>query len=246
MMRVLEMFLACVRQKAQASYEKKRRTGMPIELPLFPLDVVLFPGEELPLHIFEPRYRLMMNECYEQKRPFGVVLVRPDRKHLQEKPYTVGTMAEIEVLDRLEDGRMNLIARGLQRFRILDQHRQKPYLSGLVEVYEDRVVPDQSLTTCANQARELFNAYLQNLLEVVGKEDIKFNLPTAPEELSHFIAYFLDVQNERKQQLLELTSTAQRLEEEIDILRHEVTIMGQMPSFNNTFRPKDPDRSMLN
>lgn len=219
---------------------------MAIELPLFPLDVVLFPGEELPLHIFEPRYRLMITECYEQKRPFGIVLVRPDSEHLKEEPYSVGTMAEIEVLDRLEDGRMNLIAKGLQRFRILDQHRQKPYLSGLVEVYEDRVVQDQTLTTYANQARELFNAYLQVLLEVVGKEDIEFNLPTVPEELSHFIAYFLDVQNERKQRLLELTSTAQRLEEEIDILRHEVPIMRQMLSFNNPFRPENPDRSMLN
>jgi Lon protease-like protein len=246
MVRVSEVFLAFVRQEAEASYEKRRRTGMAIELPLFPLDVVLFPGEELPLHIFEPRYRLMINECYEQKRPFGVVLVRPDSKHLQEKPYSVGTMAEIEVLDRLEDGRMNLLARGLQRFRILDQHRQKPYLSGLVEVYEDRVVPEQSLTTCANQARGLFNSYLQILLAVVGKQDIEFHLPTAPEELSHFIAYFLDVQNERKQQLLELTSTAQRLEEEIDILRHEMPVMRQMFSFNNNYLPEDPDRSMLN
>jgi Lon protease-like protein len=219
---------------------------MAIELPLFPLDVVLFPGEELPLHIFEPRYRLMINECYKQKKPFGVVLVRPDSEHLKEVPYSVGTMAEIEILDRLEDGRMNLIARGLQRFRILDQHRQKPYLSGLVEVFEDSVVHDQTLTVDANQARELFNLYLQNLLEVVGKEDIEFNLPTAPEELSHFIAYFLDVHNERKQQLLELTSTAQRLEEEIDILRHEVPVMRQMLSFNNLFRPEGPDRSMLN
>ena len=219
---------------------------MAIELPLFPLDVVLFPGEELPLHIFEPRYRLMINECYEHKKPFGVILVRPESEHLKEIPYSVGTMAEIEIFDRLEDGRMNLIARGLQRFRILDQHRQKPYLSGLVEVYEDRAEQDQDLTTDARQARELFNSYLQNLLEVVGKEDIEFNLPTAPEELSHFIAYFLDVRNERKQQLLELTSTAQRLEEEIDILRNEVPVMRQMLLFHNQFRPGDPDRSMLN
>jgi Lon protease-like protein len=219
---------------------------MAIELPLFPLDVVLFPGEELPLHIFEPRYRLMINECYEQKTPFGIVLVRPESEHLNEEPYSVGTMAEIEVLDRLEDGRINLIAKGLQRFRILEHHRQRPYLSGLVEVYEDRAVLDQTLTTYANQARELFNAYLQILLEVVGKEDLEFNLPDAPEEISHFIAYFLDIQNERKQHFLELTSTTQRLEEEIDILRYEVPVMRQMFSINNPFRPERPDRSMLN
>ena len=219
---------------------------MAIELPLFPLDVVLFPGEDLPLHIFEPRYRLMINECNEQKTAFGIVLVQPHSEHLKEEPYPVGTMAQIEVLDRLEDGRMNLIARGLQRFRILELHRQKPYLSGLVEVFEDQDELEQTQITHANQASELFNAYLQVLIEVIGKESIEFTLPTAPEELSHFIAYFLDVTNERKQQLLELTSTTQRLEEEIDILRREVPFMRQMLSLNNSYHPESPDRNMLN
>jgi Lon protease-like protein len=219
---------------------------MAIELPLFPLDVVLFPGENLPLHIFEPRYRLMINECQQEDKPFGIVLMRPESEHLQEEPYAVGTMAEIVALDQLEDGRMNLIARGLQRFRILSQHRQKPYLSGLVEVYEDIAGQELTLTNYANQARELFDSYLQILLEVVGKQDIDFNLPTAPEEISHFIAYFLDVQNERKQQFLELTSTKQRLVEEIDILRHELPVMRQMLSISTRFHPGEPDRSRLN
>jgi Lon protease-like protein len=219
---------------------------MAIELPLFPLNVVLFPGEELPLHIFEPRYRLMINECYKGGKPFGVVLMRPESEYLREEPYSVGTMAEIEALDRLEDGRMNLIARGLQRFRIFSQHREKAYLSGLVEVFEDVAESEQILVPYANHARELFNSYLQILLEVIGKQDIQFNLPTAPEELSHFIANFLDVENERKQEFLELTSTAQRLEGEIDTLRREVPVMRQMLEMSNRFRPIDPDRSRLN
>src|SRR5207247_4315822 len=99
---------------------------MAIELPLFPLDVVLFPGENLPLHIFEPRYRLMINECYREEKPFGIVLVRPESEHLQEEPYSVGTMAEIVARDRLEDGRINLIVRGLQLVRILSQNGEKP------------------------------------------------------------------------------------------------------------------------
>jgi len=219
---------------------------MAIELPLFPLDVVLFPGEDLPLHIFEPRYRLMMHECDEQKTPFGIVLVRPDSEHLKEEPYAVGTMAKIELLDRLEDGRMNLIARGLQRFRILELHRQKPYISGLVEIFEDKAEQRQTQINHANQARELFNAYLKAFIDIIGKETIEFTLPPTPEDLSHFIAYFLDVSNERKQQLLELTSTTQRLVEEIDILRHEVPFLRQMLSPNNSFHPESPDRSMLN
>jgi len=219
---------------------------MAIELPLFPLDVVFFPGEDLPLHIFEPRYRLMINECAEQKTPFGIVLVRPNSQHLKEETYSIGTIAKIEVLDRLEDGRMNLIARGLQRFRILELHRHKPYLSGLVEVFEDQVEQDQSQATCAIQASELFNAYLQVLIQIIGKESIDFVLPTAPEELSHFIAYFLDIPNPRKQQLLELTSSTKRLEEEIDILHQEMPFMRQMLSFHNSYHPERPDGSMLN
>lgn len=219
---------------------------MAIELPLFPLNVVLFPGENLPLHIFEPRYRLMINECYQEEKPFGIVLMRPESEHLKEEPYPIGTMAEIVALDRMEDGRMNLIARGLQRFRILRQHREKPYLSGWIEVFKDIAGQEKTLFTYTNQARELFDSYLQVLLEVVGKQDIDFNLPTEPEELSHFIAYFLDVQNERKQQFLELTSTKQRLMEEIDILRHELPLMRQMLSISARYRAGDSDRSRLN
>jgi Lon protease-like protein len=219
---------------------------MAIELPLFPLNVVLFPGAELPLHIFEPRYRLMINECYEQEKPFGVVLAQPESENLQEEPYSVGTMAEIEALDRLEDGRMNLIVKGTQRFRILTQHRKKPYLSAIVERYEDIAEPKQLLIVHANHARNLFDSYLQILLEVVGKEQIEFNLPTDPEELSHFIAYFLDVQDEQKQRFLELTSTQQRLREEVDVLRKEVPFMREILTMSNRFHVDAPDRSILN
>jgi Lon protease-like protein len=219
---------------------------MAIELPLFPLNVVLFPGAELPLHIFEPRYRLMISECYEQEKPFGVVLAQPESEILQEEPYPVGTMAEIEALDRLEDGRMNLIVKGTQRFRILSQHREKPYLSAIVERYEDIVEPKQLLVVHANHARNLFDSYLQILLEVVGKEQIEFNLPTDPEELSHFIAYFLDVQDEQKQRFLELTSTQQRLREEVDVLRKEVPFMREILTMSNRFHVDAPDRSILN
>jgi Lon protease-like protein len=219
---------------------------MAIELPLFPLNVVLFPGAELPLHIFEPRYRLMISECYEQEKPFGVVLAQPESEILQEEPYSVGTMAEIEALDRLEDGRMNLIVKGTQRFRILSQHREKPYLSAIVERYEDIVEPKQLLVVHANHARNLFDSYLQILLEVVGKEQIEFNLPTDPEELSHFIAYFLDVQDEQKQRFLELTSTQQRLREEVDVLRKEVPFMREILTMSNRFHVDAPDRSILN
>ena len=214
-----------------------------IELPLFPLNLVLFPGMVLPLHIFEPRYRQMIADCQEQERPFGIVLVKPDSQPLQEEPYPVGTMAEIRDLNRLEDGRFLLMAVGLQRFRILSQHRQKPYLSGIVETFEDVAEPADSLMASAKQAQSLFSTYLEMLLKAANETEhnISSYLPNPPEALSHFIAYFLDIQDEQKQHWLELTSTTQRLQEEITILRREVPFMRQMLS-----QPKDDDRSMLN
>lgn len=216
-----------------------------IELPLFPLNVVLFPGMVLPLHIFELRYRLMIGECRQQNKPFGVVLARPKGTFMHEQTYPVGTTAEIREIDQLEDGRFNLIAMGVQRFRILSQHGQKPYLSGLVEPYEDIPEPAYSLTTSAKKAQELFSSYLEILLEAAGKNTMQVNLPTIPEELSYLIAYLLDTEDEQKQQLLECTSTLQRLQQEIAILRHEMPFMHQK-LISSSHAIDYPDRSILN
>lgn len=219
---------------------------MALELPLFPLNLVLFPGTELPLHIFEPRYRLMINECYEQGLPFGIVLARPESEPLHEEPYPVGTMAEIEALDRMDDGRINLIARGSQRFRILSQHRKKPYLSGIVEVYSDDSELGSALNQPAHQASALFRAYLEALLEVAGRGELEFALPADAEELSHFIAHLVDMQDEQKQHMLEMTSTRLRLEEEIAILRREVPFMRQVLAMSQRYNADVPDKSILN
>ena len=219
---------------------------MALEIPLFPLNLVMFPGTELPLHIFEPRYRLMINECYERGTPFGIVLVRPESQPLHEEPYPVGTMAEIEALDRMADGRMNLIARGLQRFRILSQHRDRPYLSGVVEIYNDTTEAGPLLDRPVHQASALFRTYLESLLEVAGRGELEFTLPDDAEELSHFIAHLIDIQDEQKQHMLEMTSTRQRLEEEINILRREVPFMRQVLAMSQRYYADQPDKSTLN
>src|ERR1700730_2057355 len=136
-----------------------------IELPLFPLNLVLFPGTVSPLHIFEMRYRQMILDCRREDRPFGIVLARPESEHLNEKPYPVGTMVDISNLTRMEDGRYTLMAIGTKRFRIVSEHRKRPYLSGLVEPFEDVAEPECDLSTLSQQASGLFNKYLGMLLE---------------------------------------------------------------------------------
>lgn len=201
-----------------------------IELPLFPLNLVLFPGTVSPLHIFEMRYRQMIVDCQRDEKPFGIVLARPESEHLNERPYSVGTMVEIRNLDRLEDGRYTLMAVGTKRFRIVSERRDKPYLSGLVELYEDDAEPERAWLPAMQQARDLFGEYLGMLLEASEDKDVEAHLPEEAEDLSYFIAYFLDIQEERKQQFLELTSTRQRLQEEVAILRREVPFMRQILS----------------
>jgi len=201
-----------------------------IELALFPLDVVLFPGTVLPLHIFEPRYRQMITDCQREEKPFGIVLLKPEGGEGQENAYSVGTVAEIHDLDRLADGRYNLLAFGGSRFRIVSHHHEKPYRCAIVEPYEDSVEGEGELRRYSRQARLLFGQYLELLLESENDIAIDANLPDSAEELSHFIAYCLDIKDEQKQRFLELTSTRQRLLEEIRILRREVPFMREMLS----------------
>ena len=104
-------------------------------LPLFPLNTVLFPGQMLPLHIFEPRYRQMIGECAQNGTPFGVVLIRQGEEvgDPDTEPYDVGTTAHIVQIERLEDGRMNIICVGHSRFRIQHLLRDADYLRGEID-----------------------------------------------------------------------------------------------------------------
>ncbi|MEM7800244.1 MAG: LON peptidase substrate-binding domain-containing protein, partial [Chloroflexota bacterium] len=104
------------------------------DLPLFPLNTVLFPGMPLALHIFEERYKLMINTCVSEGKPFGVVLIKNGREAGgSAEPYSIGCKASISQLQPLRDGRMNLVANGEDRFKIHTISNEKPYLVGKVE-----------------------------------------------------------------------------------------------------------------
>jgi Lon protease-like protein len=103
------------------------------DFPLFPLGLVALPGELIPLHIFEERYKTMINECLEHEQEFGIVWLADDG--LRE----IGCACEIDrVLERMEDGRINLIARGTRPFRVLERQGHLAYPAGLIEFVEDR------------------------------------------------------------------------------------------------------------
>ncbi|HLZ60578.1 MAG TPA: LON peptidase substrate-binding domain-containing protein [Ktedonosporobacter sp.] len=215
--------------------------GLSFELPLFPLNVVLFPGMVLPLHIFESRYRLMIRRCLEQKSPFGVVLIQSDSASGDEHPCLVGTLARIMTAERLDDGRFNLLTEGEKRFRILEERRdQQPYLMALVQEFVDKPTAPEALEGLQRKAADLFRRYIRVMLAVAGREQLRLDLPSEAEGLSYLIGYCLDLSDVEKQQLLELTSTTERLELEIAILKREEQLLRRMLS-SSQIRPLSDD-----
>jgi Lon protease-like protein len=118
------------------------------DFPLFPLGLVALPGELVPLHIFEERYKTMMNECLREEREFGIVWLSDDG--LRE----IGCACEIErVLERMDDGRMNLLTRGTRPFRVVERQGHLAYPAGVIEFVEDRNDPvEEDLVRTAHEA----------------------------------------------------------------------------------------------
>lgn len=185
------------------------------ELPLFPLpEVVLFPGRPLPLHIFEFRYRIMMNTILEEDRRFGVLMWDQQSG----RPATIGCCAEILRYERLPDDRMVIECLGQQRFRVLDYVREKPYRVGLVEWIEDEPVSDD-LTSLGLEVRQLLEDVVR-LSSKLTEQSIQLppDLPQLPRELSFWIASNFHGVAGEQQKLLEMQVTAERLQREAEIL----------------------------
>jgi Lon protease-like protein len=188
-------------------------------LPLFPLNTVLFPWMLLPLHIFEERYRQMIGGCLASDRTFGVVLIREGLEvGGPAKPFHVGTIAQIAKVDRLADGRMNLVALGMRRFRLVKLEEETPYLVGQVaELRPSAEAVDDALV------RRVRERFLEFVRELRGGEldEEKVPLSNEPETLSFQIAATLGVTSRERQALLEAESTADRLQSLERFIRRE-------------------------
>lgn len=179
----------------------------PDRIPLFPLNVVLLPGAELPLHIFEPRYRAMVNECLREKSEFGLLLAMPSGVA------RVGCTAEVvEVLQRYPDGRMDILTVGRMPFRATELFTDHPLLEGQVDYLEDRE------TSPAAPRQELIDLYETCHTLIFG--DCPKNLTDdASQPFSFLVAAALPLDLMWKQQILELRSETDRQERLLSYLR---------------------------
>ncbi|MBD1874043.1 LON peptidase substrate-binding domain-containing protein [Nodosilinea sp. FACHB-131] len=185
------------------------------ELPLFPLpELVLFPGRHLPLHVFEPRYRIMMNTVLQGDRRFGVLMLDPATG----QPANVGCCAEILHYQRLPDDRLKILTLGQQRFRVLSYVRDKPYRVGLVEWVEDKPT-SQDLSPLASDVDQLLRDVVHLSAKLTDQDiDLPDNIPDVPIELSYWVASNLHGVALEQQALLEMDDTSVRLEREAEIL----------------------------
>lgn len=193
------------------------------ELPLFPLNVVLFPSQSLPLHIFEQRYRIMIQRCIENKEPFGVVLALSEN-HMAD----VGTAALVTDVDRLPDGRMEINTVGTVRFKIKD------WVMG-ADGYLIGTIVDYPLDAEAQAPRDLaervvlrMRRYLKLLAQTNGWSFQVDRFPEDAHQLAISTAIALQLDLEEQQELLEQACVVDLLKVEDEILAEEVKLLSVM------------------
>ena len=195
---------------------------VPQEMPLFPLGTVLFPGMTLPLHIFEERYKLMMRRCLEGERCFGVVLIKSGREVGEAAvPYDIGTIARITDVVSQPDGRMNIATIGERPFRILELNRDLPYLVGTVQWLAPEEEQADDLKQLTIRLNGHFETYISLYAELAGSKPRPMKYLDDPEKLSYKIASIIKTDMRRKQMLLETSSVADRIREELKLLEAE-------------------------
>jgi Lon protease-like protein len=189
-------------------------------LPLFPLpNVVLFPNVFLPLHIFEPRYREMVADALATDRMIGMVLLRPGwERHYEERPpvYPIGCSGLITHAERLNDGRYNIVLRGLERFRIVEEHHERSYRRAAVETLAERA-PSPADRVDLRQCRAKLESMLTPAAEKAGG-DPKMPAAMSDEDLVNALAQYLDLEPLEKQALLERPTLRTRAASLVELL----------------------------
>jgi Lon protease-like protein len=202
-------------------------------LPIFPLpNVVLFPNVFLPLHIFEPRYREMVADALASDRLIGMVLLRTgwERDYEGRPPvYPIGSSGVITHVERLLDGRFNIVLRGIERFRIVTEHGERSYRRATVEPLRDRDLGADDRAAVRRQ-----RSRLEALVAPAVENAAEPKIPSAmsDEDLVNALAQYLDLEPLEKQALLERHSLRSRAESLVELLEMKI-MMARTPGLSN-------------
>jgi Lon protease-like protein len=192
---------------------------MTTRLRLFPLNSVLFPGAVLNLHVFEPRYKQLIQECLDSGEGFGVALIAEGAEAGDPNvmPHDIGSIAEIVEVAALPFGRFYISTVGRDRFRIREVVSREPYLMVEADLIEEDFVDDSESIDLNDRARKLFDEYLELLVEFSGQPST-IELPADAQQASFCIGDALQVADTLKQRLLEIDDTKGRLNMECSFL----------------------------
>jgi Lon protease-like protein len=180
-------------------------------LPIFPLSLVLVPRMVIPLRIFEDRYKQMIRDCAEEKSEFGISLIRSGEEvGGSAQPYEIGTIASIRDQRPLPNDEILLIAVGTRRYRILRITQDQPYLRAATAPVRD--ASDRQLSSSDPQCKRLSERAAELFALLAGADEKPDPLPEDPEMLGWALVARLPVENERRQNLLEMTSVEERLQ----------------------------------
>jgi Lon protease-like protein len=206
------------------------------DLPIFPLNTVLFPGMPVKLHIFEERYKIMISRCYQKAQPFGIVFIKSGSEvGADADPFSVGCSARITELEPLTEGRYNLVAIGQDRFRMLSLNHDLPYLTASVESFPFTTSDVQEAQQQASILRSWVKKYLHILSQTTDAQlDIQ-HLPVDPVRLACLATFLINIPNAQKQDLLNQESAHELLNRLRVLYRREATLLDAM------LRPQEPD-----
>lgn len=214
-----------------------------VRVPLFPLNTVLFPKMPLPLYVFEERFCKLIEHCVERKERFGVVLAL-DPEQRGADIARVGTFAQIHAVQKLAGGRYNVLALGFERFEVLGRERvDGDYEVALVETLEDEPADPEAIEPLVAEVRSLFDTFFQGLVQRAGLQELNYQLPEDPSDLSFVVAATVQASLRRRQELLEMTSIAERLQSEIALLEQGIQRLSEMPVADRVARPLDASKA---
>lgn len=222
---------------------------MPEVLPLFPLNVALVPGLVLPLHIFEPRYREMVQALLakpdEADREFGIIAVREGRSFDREGAdalYPVGTSALVRTAEPLDDGRYDIVTTGSRRFRVVSVDRSSPLAVALVDFLDEITGPGDEIV--AHRVARLFDGYRRLLAGQPTPDATLDDLPDDPAVLGYLVTAAMVLPMSERQDLLAMPDTQGRLSKAASLLVREngiLTALGAVPAIDLIGEPGSPN-----
>jgi Lon protease-like protein len=211
-------------------------------LPLFPLNTVLFPGQALSLHVFEERYKLMINRCLEQDEPIGIVLIREgDEVGQPAVPHEVGTVASIVETERHDNGEIDIVAVGQERFVIGEILQQTPYIVGQVKPLLSVEDDTPRAVALSSRATEILAEYVEILAEATGTLIQIINVPDAPTSIAFLVALALQIRYPERQELLSMANISDMLAREVTLLRREIAIWRYVARTQEALKERQDD-----